>query len=220
MAGLLCGMHRIETCHVGLTSCLISTHLTCTWRSPDMYRSLYLLFSIAIPVLGFAQATRADEASDAAVYVVSYIEVAPPSQGEAATLLKQYREASRKDAGNMRLEVLQQSGRPDHFALVAVWQDQKAFEAHGMAAHTAQLRDKLQPLRVSPQDERVHKGLAVGATLAAPPAGATYVVTHADAVPPAKDEALVLLKQLAEVSRKDNGNVRFEVLQQSSRQNH
>jgi quinol monooxygenase YgiN len=45
-------------------------------------------------------------------------------------------------------------------------------------------------------------------------------VTHADAVPSGKDEALVLLKQLAETSRNDDGNVRFEVLQQSSRQNH
>ena len=185
-----------------------------------MYRSLYLLFSIAIPVLGFAQAARADEASDAAVYVVSYIEVMPPSTGEAAALLRQYREASRKDAGNVRLDVLQQSGRPHHFALVEMWQDQQAFEAHGTAAHTRQWRDKLQPLRLSPYDERLHKGLAIGAMLAAPAAGATYVVTHADAIPPGKDEAIALLKQLAEASRKEDGNVRFEVWQQSSRQNH
>jgi quinol monooxygenase YgiN len=45
-------------------------------------------------------------------------------------------------------------------------------------------------------------------------------VTHADAVPSGKDEALVLLKQLAETSRSEDGNVHFEVLQQSSRQNH
>src|SRR5262249_42091536 len=166
----------------------ISTHLTSTWRSPDMYRSLYWLFSIAIPVLGFAQAARADEASDMAVYVVSYIEVMPSSQGEAAALLKQYRDASRKDAGNMRLEVLQQSGRPDHFARVEMWQHQKVFEAQGTAAHTAQLRDKPQPMRVSPQDERVHKGPAVSPPRPPPAAGATYVVTHADAVPPAKDD--------------------------------
>ena len=50
--------------------------------------------------------------------MVSYIEVMPSSQGEASALLRQYREASRKDGGNVRLEVLQQSGRPDHFALV------------------------------------------------------------------------------------------------------
>ena len=185
-----------------------------------MYRSLYFLCSIALPVLGFAQAAHAEEASDAAIYVVSYIEVMPPSTGEAAALLRQYREASRQDAGNLRLEVLQQSGRPDHFVLVARWQDQPALEAHGVAAHTTQVRAKLQPLRVSAYDERVHKGLAIGAMLAAPAAGAVYVVTHADPIPPAKDDALALLKQLAEASRKDDGNVRFEVLQQSSRQNH
>jgi quinol monooxygenase YgiN len=185
-----------------------------------MYRSLYFLCSIALTALGFAQAARAEEASDAAVYVVAYIEVMPPSTGEAITLLRQYREASRKDAGNARLEVLQQHGRPDHFVLVEVWRDQAAFEAHGKATHAMQWRDKLQPLRASPYDDRLHKGLAIGAMSAAGAAGATYVVTHADAIPPAKDEALALLKQLAETSRQEKGNARFEVLQQGNRQNH
>ena len=185
-----------------------------------MYRSLCFLFTIALPVLGFAQAARTDEASDTAVYMVSYIEVMPPSQGEAIALLRQYREASRNEEGNMRLEVLQQSGRPDHFALVEIWQDQKTFAAHGKAAHTTQLRAKLQPLRVSSYDERLHTGLALGSMLTARAAGAMYVVTHADAIPPGKDEAIALLKQLAEASRKEDGNVRFEVWQQSSRQNH
>ena len=85
-----------------------------------MYRSLYLLCSLALPVLGMVYAARADEASEAAVYVVSYIEVMPSSQGEAMTLLRQYREASRKEEGNMRLEVLQQNGRPDHFVLLEI----------------------------------------------------------------------------------------------------
>jgi hypothetical protein len=44
-----------------------------------MYRSLYLLCSLALPVLGLAYAARADEANDAAVYTVSYIEVMPSS---------------------------------------------------------------------------------------------------------------------------------------------
>jgi quinol monooxygenase YgiN len=167
-----------------------------------------------------AYAARADEASDAAVYTVSYIEVMPSSQGEAIALLKQYREASRKEEGSVWLEVLQQHGRPDHFVLLETWKDQKALDAHGTATHTVQWREKLQPLRVSPFDERLHKGLAIGSALAVRAAGATYVVTHADAVPSGKDEALVLLKQLAETSRNDDGNVRFEVLQQSSRQNH
>jgi len=65
-----------------------------------------------------AYAARADEASDAAVYTVSYIEVMPASQGETIALLRQYREASRKEEGNVRLEVLQQHSRPDHFVLL------------------------------------------------------------------------------------------------------
>ena len=66
-----------------------------------------------------------------------------------------------KEEGNVRLEVLQQHGRPDHFVLLETWKDQKALDAHGMATHTAQWREKLQPLRLSPFDERLHKGLAL-----------------------------------------------------------
>ena len=185
-----------------------------------MYRSLSFLCSIALPALGFAQAAGGGAVSDAAVYLVSYIEVMPLSQGEAIALLRQYREASRKEAGNVRLEVLQQHGRTGHFVLLEIWQEQQAYDAHGTATHTTQLRDKLQSLRVSPYDERLHTGLAIGSRQAVHAAGATYVVTHADAVPPAKDDAIALLKQLAETSRNDAGNVHFEVLQQRSRPNH
>ena len=121
--------------------------------------------------MGEQRTARADETSDAAVYVVSYLEVMPPSTAEAAALLRQYRDASRTDTGQARLEVLQQSGRPGHFAIVEMWQDQKAFEAHGSAAHTRAFHERLQPLRVSPYDERLHTRLAMGATPAAPPQG-------------------------------------------------
>jgi quinol monooxygenase YgiN len=157
---------------------------------------------------------------DASVYVVAYLEVMPPSTDEATSLLRQYREASRTDVGYVRLEVLQQGSRPDHFAVVELWQDQQAVEVHGMATHTQQFREAFQALCVSPYDERPHQGLALDSTLASPTAGATYVLTHADAIPPAREQTVTLLQQLAEASRKDEGNVRFEVLQQSSRQNH
>jgi len=185
-----------------------------------MYRSLGLLWRTAIPVLGFAQAAHANDSSDTTVYVVSYLEVMPPSQAEAIALLQQYREASRQEEGNGRLEVLQQHGRPDHFVLIETWQNQQAFATHGMAVHTQQCHDRLRPLCVSPPDERLHRGLAMSARPAVHTAGAVYVVTHADAIPPGKDEALVLLQQLAEASRREAGNGRFEVLQQNSRPNH
>jgi len=180
-----------------------------------------LLLSIAISAASSTQTARADEAGDAAVYVVSYIEIAPASDDAVIALLRQYRDASRKEESNLRLEVLQQSGRPDHFATWEVWKNQKGFEAHEMAVHTKQFRDKLQPLRVSPYDERLHKALAIASMPAPRAGGATYVLTHADAAGgPARDEAIALLTQLADASRKDDGNVGFEVLQQSSRLNH
>jgi quinol monooxygenase YgiN len=170
--------------------------------------------------MGEQQTARTDETTDPAVYVVAYFEVVPPSTIEAAALLRQYRDASRTDAGLVRLEVLQQCGRPDHFAIVETWQDQKSFEAHSSAAHTRALHERLQLLRSSPYDERLHQGLAIGAAPASRVADTIYAVTHADAIPPAKDDAMALLKQLAEVSRRDDGRVHFEVLQQRSRLNH
>ena len=170
--------------------------------------------------MGEQQAERIDDTGDAALYVVAYVEVMPASTTEAAVLLRQYGEASRTDAGLVALEVLQQCARPDHFAIVGTWQDQKAFDAHGSAAHTRAMHERLQTLHSSPYDERLHHGFAVGTAHVPRVAGAIYVVTHADAIPPAKDDAMVLLKQLAEVSRHDDGNVRFEVLQQRSRLNH
>jgi quinol monooxygenase YgiN len=124
------------------------------------------------------------------------------------------------DSGLLRLAALQQSGRPDHFAILALWQDQDAFEAHAGAAHTCQCHDALQPLRVSPHDQRLHTALVTGSPPTTRLPGATYVLTHADAIPPAKDEALVLLMQLAEASRHEDGAMSFEVLQQRNRQNH
>jgi quinol monooxygenase YgiN len=163
---------------------------------------------------------RTDAAGDAAVYVVAYVEVMPASATEAAALLRQYGEASRADAGLMGLEVLQQHGRPDHFAIVESWRDQRSLEAHGNAAHTRAMHEGLEELRSSPYDERLHQGFALGAVPTSRVAGAIYAVTHADAIPPAKDDAQALLQRFAEMSRHDYGSVRFDVLQQRSRQNH
>jgi quinol monooxygenase YgiN len=166
------------------------------------------------------QTGHTSEANEASVYVVAYVEVMPASATEAAVLLRRYGQGSRADAGLMQLDVLQQRGRPDHFAVVTSWQDQASFEAHGSAAHTRAMHESLQSLRSSPYDERLHRGFNLGVAVTPRVAGAIYVLTHADAIPPARDDAIVVLKQLAEMSRVDEECVRFDVLQQYSRLNH
>lgn len=153
------------------------------------------------------------------VYVATYVELVPTAVNEGAALLKQYREASRKDAGNLRMELVQETGRPTRFAMLAIWADQKAFDAHGKTAHTAQFRDKLKAVHAAPYDERVQSGMAVGARDPLR-AGSVVVVTHVDVPGPFKDATVPLLHQLSEASRKEAGNLRFEVQQQGNRPNH
>ena len=47
-----------------------------------------------------------------------------------------------------------------------------------------------------------------------------YVVSYFEAAPAAKDQAATLARQFGEQSRKDDGNLRFEAVIQTNRQNH
>ena len=92
-----------------------------------------------------------------AVYIITHVDVTPNPR--VATMLKQLAEASRKDDGNLRFDVLQHTMRANHFTVVEMWRDERALNAHVAAPHTKQYRDELQPFTGSPLDERVYKAL-------------------------------------------------------------
>lgn len=176
-----------------------------------------LLALAAMPIVSMQTAP----AQDNAVYVVSYIDVAPSARGTATTLLQQFASASRKDAGNMRFDILQRMAPSNQFAIVAVWKDQNAYDAHLAAAHSKEFHEKIKPLLISAIDDRVHTGMEIaGAPAGKNGPGAVVVVTHVDVPPPKKDECIAALKTLVADSRKEGGSVRFEVFQQSNRPNH
>ena len=154
------------------------------------------------------------------IYSVIYVEVMPTSAADGVALLKRYREATRKEDGNLRCEVVQRIGQPHQLVVVAAWKDQATFEAHRKGATETDMREKIAAIRNAPTDERVHTGLAVGPIEAKPAMGAVYVVTHVDVIPPRKDDGVAAVKQLADDSRKGDGNLRFEVVQQTNRPNH
>ena len=154
------------------------------------------------------------------IYTVAYVEVMPTERTDAVAALKRYRDGARAEDGNLRCEVVSRVGQPHQFAILEVWKDQKAFEAHGKAAGTGQLREKAHALRVAPLDERVHVGVSVGPLQPGPAGVPIYVVTHVDVIPPRKDDGLAALKQLGADSRGSAGNLRFEVVQQTNRANH
>jgi quinol monooxygenase YgiN len=155
------------------------------------------------------------------IYVVTYIDVRRQFIVQGRDLVKQYQEAGRNAAGNAGINVLEETGRSNRFVVIGIWQDATVFENHKQAAHTMRFREDLKTIYTNPLDERVHHGFAVDSSQTTVTTDAIAVVTHVDVPPPRKDEAEVLLKRFADDSRKDNGNVRFDVFQQiAPRTNH
>lgn len=167
-----------------------------------------------------AAVPAAQAQTDGTVYLVTYLELKPPAKKEAATLLKSLRDSARKDDGNLHSEAVEHANRPGQFVLLTNWKDQKALDAHLAAATTKDLRGKLHELRASPADDRVHNALTLAKAGDAKARRPVYAVTHVDVPPPRKDDCIALLNKLAEASRKDDGNVRFDIVQQTSRPNH
>jgi quinol monooxygenase YgiN len=177
-----------------------------------------LIFGLAVTALTTSSVSRAEDAVNASVYLVTYFEVVPSEAVQIADRVRQYADASRNDDGNAALDAFEEIGRPNRFAIVEAWREKKTEEVHGASAAASGFRDKLQPLLVSPLDIQPSGGRSVmtgrGTT------DAIYVLTHVDVVPTGKDQGIFLVKELAEASRKDPGNLRFDVLQQDSRPNH
>jgi len=163
---------------------------------------------------------RAQAPADTALYAVSYVEIMPSARAATVAAVKRYRDTSRQENGYVRVELLEQVGRPGHFAVVEMWRDQQAFDAHDMAAPVKQFRDALQSIRLSGYDQRLYKALTVASATEVADRRAIHVVAHVDTVGGAQVDAPGLLKRLAEASRREQGCLRFDVLQHTMRANH
>jgi quinol monooxygenase YgiN len=159
-------------------------------------------------------------AEDNAVYLVTYVDVMPNSASSGAALLQKYRDASRKEGGSSRFDVVQEIARPNRFAVLEIWRDKAAVDAHDKATSTAEFRDKLKAIENAPYDERVNNGLYVAASKNENRPGTIYVATHVDVLPPGKDDCMAALKAMSVDTPKDPGNISYDVLQQVNRSNH
>ena len=180
-------------------------------------RLLMIVVGLCLLGAGGKPAARADLSSAPGFYAVSYVEVAPASRVAAMGALNQYREACRMKEGFTRLEVFEQIGRPGHLAVIEAWRDQPAFDARDGALQR-QLLDTLRPIRVSDYDQRPYKPLSVASVPPEVARHAVSVITHVDVAP--NPRVAALLTELADASRKDAGNLRFDVYQHTMRANH
>src|SRR5437879_600546 len=56
-----------------------------------------------------------------------------------------------------RYQIVQQTNRPTHFTVIEIWASREAFDAHGMAPHVREFRDRLAPMSGALYDERLYE---------------------------------------------------------------
>lgn len=176
-----------------------------------------ILLGVTILAAPLAQSAHAQ---GSAVYFATYVETMPNAVASGVTLLKRYRDASRKDDGDLRFDAMQEIARPNRFVIVEAWRDKAALDAHAGGAGTLQFRDALKAIEDAPNDERVNNTLYIGQGKSESQVGAIYVVTHVDVIPPGKDDTMAALKAMSIDTANDPGNISYEVLQQANRGNH
>ena len=154
-------------------------------------------------------------------FIVTYIHSQPDFTGQAIELIREYRNASSAQSGNLWVETMQERSRRNRFVVIEAWKDESFAQSHECEAPTTHFRSTLRTIQNSPNDQRIHHEFSVmPQTIVAGP-GALYVVTHVDVPPPRREETEVLLKRLADDSRSDAGNLRYDAFQQQEpRTNH
>lgn len=199
----------------------------------DSFGRLFGFLGVTTKGVAFAQQGPGilDPGVASVVHAVTYIEVAPGAgrQRPAGDALKGYRDAVRKEPGNQRTDLLQQTGRPTHFVLLESWENKSAFDAHTSRSSAKELFQSPTSKAggqvfgltlAAPVDQRAFNSFSIATSASTD--DALFVVTHVDTIPaqgPGAPDPGALLKQLADASRKEAGNLRFDVWQ-SDRKNH
>ena len=187
---------------------------------PQWLFMLVLCMGLAAPAAQAQTPAAPPPVPDGPRYVVSYIEVAPSANVAAVRLVREFRDKTRKEAGNLRSEVLQRFGQMNQFVLLTAWKDQPAADAHSKAAAAVKFVEEIKKIQIAPIDERTHFALSVGPVDGKASGSAIAVVTHVDVIPPQRENGTAIVKQLAERSRSEDANLRFEAVTQTNRQNH
>ena len=171
-------------------------------------RSLLALASLGAIASGSAALAQS---AGGPIYGVTALDVAPAAASQGAALLKQYRDAALKQAGNLGVTLLQEADWRNRFIVYETWKDQAAYDENEKAAHTAELRDKLKPIAGAPYDRRPYGVVSVAPAKQA--GGDTvYMQLHLDVFPPGIAATLAAAKAVAEAARKGEGNLRYDVV--------
>jgi quinol monooxygenase YgiN len=128
----------------------------CCVGSPIDDRQYRLVQSVGTPWPGTAISAAVGPAGPR--FVISYVEFQPQANAEAGqSLLISYGTAARQlnAASLLSYSVVRQLERPNRYAILEIWIDQKNYDAWQKADTTNQLLMNLRPLLESPVDHRL-----------------------------------------------------------------
>jgi quinol monooxygenase YgiN len=168
------------------------------------------LLTTAIPLSTNAQQNAVPEIAGP-TYLTTYVEVVPSAGAQAVNMLKEYRDAARKEPGAMHIDLYQEKGQTHRFVLGELWQNRTMVQQHMKSAATGALEQKLKPIELGPPDVRIHQAHMVTPPKA-PTAGDVIIISHVDVFGGNVSKLIALLNTLGEDSRKDSGMVRYEIL--------
>ncbi len=176
-----------------------------------------VVLALALPVTSVSSRAQGAPAADQMFHAVAYAETTASGGAAAVRAWRTYREATLALDGCLRVDAFEQVGRPGHWVLLETWRDQKTFDGRDGAPMRG-LTAALASIRVSGFDQRPYKTATTAPPRAAPGRAAVSVISHVDVAP--NPAVAPMLTRLAQASRAEPGNIRFDVLQHTMRGNH
>jgi quinol monooxygenase YgiN len=174
------------------------------------HKLLLKLSAVAVLVLAAAPAST----QTSTFHAVTYLDVATTSVPQGMELIKKFRDASRRENGNIEFTTLQETSRPNRFVIMGGWQSQAAYEAHDKGAVMSEFQAALKPIRNSPTNPHTLLPFANAAPQRAIPPGALWMVEHIDfrgGDPAVAEAAVAFVKALAEATQKEPGALRYDI---------
>jgi quinol monooxygenase YgiN len=189
-----------------------------TVKGEAVMNAYFKLAITSLLAIVFAIGAHAEDAGKS-LYAVVYVEVMAGKEKDARRLLLDHAADARKAAGALSIDALARDGYPDQFVLLEQWQSQKAWDDYAATSAAQQFRTSLGKIESAGVDERIQEALFVDSAkpAAVPPLA---VITHIDIIPTALDRGRNAVKQLVDSNRGQDGNLRFDVVVQTNRQNH
>ena len=189
---------------------------------PQIAAAACLMLGTTLATGAVAQAQPQPQSGE--VHAVTYIDISSDWILQGGGLLKDYRDKSAKEPGNLEFSVMQEVVRPNRFVIVEGWKDDAAFQAHAKGANASLFNFTLEAIREAPPDRHMINTYATAPARGGAGSGAVYMVEHIDFMggdPAYGLAAQPLVKALAEASQKEPGALRYDVYQQPApRTNH